>query len=109
MRLVYHYDDFIKDIVRTMLPRHKKSNGSEYPGSAQRHERSGNVPCFDRRPRTAVKDDLTKKKMSGFDGCSVSAVQDAGYGRRRGHECKCTSDFGRLLRSATACFCGVFQ
>lgn len=62
MRLVYHYDEFIKDIMRTMLPRHKKSNGSEYPGSAQRHERSGNVPCFDRRPRTAVKDDLTKKK-----------------------------------------------
>lgn len=52
---------------------------------------------------------ISQKKMSGFDGCSVSAVQDAGYGRRRGHECKCTSDFGRLLRSATACFCGVFQ
>lgn len=63
MRLVYHYDEFIKDIVRTMLPRHKKSNGSEYPGSAQRYECSGNVPCFDRRPRTAVKDDLTKKNV----------------------------------------------
>lgn len=46
-----------------MLPRHKKSNGCKYPGSAQRHERSGNVPCFDRRPRTAVKDDLTKKNV----------------------------------------------
>lgn len=62
MRLVYHYDEFIKDIMRTMLPRLKKSNGCKYPGSAQRYECSGNVPCFDRRPRTAVKDDLTKKK-----------------------------------------------